>query len=175
MEAIPYLPVLFQEIVSNVDAALFSRPIDPFHVYFDYGIYTHVTEKIVAADQTTYPIVWLMMNFDEEIGRLPDSHYEAPALQLVIAMPTEKNWTMQERESNTFNPRLFPIYEELIKQISRTSRFGMPSIQKLAHRRTIRPYWGGGDANGPGAENLFKNYVDAIHIRNLRLTVKRKC
>lgn len=171
---LPYLPALLKEVVQRTSAVLSDAgQTTPFEVSFAYGLTSQVWKEL-ADDVHTLPMVWLVMGFDENIGRNPGDFYETP-VQLLIMSETEPEWTMAQRETQTLNRYLFPIYHELLKQISTTKAFGMPGREKMTHTRTIRPYWGGGEPNSPNKENLFKKFVDAIEIRNLQLKVRRRC
>lgn len=176
---IPYLPDLLKTIVARVNAEFAARaakedpPGTPIELFFDYGLVSQVTRS-VHANPDNFPLLWLVFNFDENITGNP-AEFLNTSIQLLIMTPTENTYSMDQRDTINFKPILFPIYQELLRQIRSAVEFGKPSETDLKHTRTIRPYWGGGDLGGTDTDNLFKKYVDAVHIRNLNLRVKREC
>lgn len=167
---IPYLPDIMKDVVTKVDAVLSNRVPDPFRVYFDHGIYSQVNRSVYE-NQENFPLVWLMMNYDEDRGR-DFSVYAEVSCNLVIVVPTDNSYTQKQRDDITIKPRLLPIYEEFIKQVSNSQKFSTPPINQIRHKMTVRPYWGGGDVNGADTDNLFKKHVDAIKISGLQLKIK---
>lgn len=172
-EVTPYLPDIMQGVVARVDAVMFARLVDPFHVFFDKGVYRQVAKKVYSEGAVKMPLVWFIMNFAENRGS-DFSVFGEVICDITIVMPTEDEYTQQQRDDISFKPRLIPIYEELMNQISKEKSFSAGFKNKIHHTRIIRPYWGGGNINGPGTANLFeKLFVDEIYIQNLRLKVKR--
>lgn len=175
-----YIPDVFAAVVARVSQTMEALPADPFKVFFDFGHYTEVTKNLTLKDQSPtqqdkrYPLVWLVMDFDEQMGANPADYARIPGVQIIIAVPTTIDYTMQERRDKNFIPTLYPIYAELIKQLAVAPEFGMPGELKLVHTKTDRPYWGGSDQLGNGTANLFNDFIDAIQIRNLSLNVKHK-
>jgi hypothetical protein len=170
----PYFPDLMRSVVDRVSEKFENLDEDPFLVLFDYGIMSQVGRDRMKRDDKDSPFIWLVMNFDEDMGKTGQG-YEIPDVNILICANTDNTWSMEERDENNFKPILLPIYEELMLQIRREKKFGMPGEAKTRHKRIIRPYWGGGDVNGADTGNLFKQKVDAIQIRNLKLTVSRSC
>lgn len=171
-DEIPYVPDIFKSVVKRVSDVLNDpKKDDPFKVAFDYGIYTDVCKNIDATNLQNYFLVWLVMPFDTVRGK-DYSVYGDIKCQLIIATPTDPNYTMQEKEIASFKPRLIPIYKELLEQINAEKLFSTMSVNQIKHQRKDWPYWGGGDVAGPGAKNLFKNYIDAIAVNDLSLKVK---
>lgn len=175
--SIIHVPDLFKSLAIKVDAALFARAVDPFHVYFDYGHYVEVTrhltikEGLPSQQDKMYPLIWLVMDFDENFGSIDDNYCDLPTLQIFIAMPSKPDISTDERMQLNFFPRLYPIYRELMNQIYLSGYFNVINPRNISHKRTLRPYWGGQDGNGNGTANLFNNFIDAIQIRNLTLQV----
>lgn len=172
-----HIPDLFQTIVGKVNAVFSTRVIDPFPVFFDYGHYVEVTRNLTQKDASIsqkdkkYPLIWLVMDFDEDFGSIDDGYCDLPALQILITVPTQPAITTPERVEKNFRPRLYPIYDELINQIFQSGLFQVINPENIKHRRTLRPYWGGQDSQGNGTANLFNDFIDAIQIRNLQLKV----
>lgn len=167
-----YIPDLISEVVDNTAAALGSP------VYYDFGHYAVVENNLVEKDgaptlkDKKYPLIWLVMDFEEQIGG--STNYADVALHFIIAMGTSDTYSMQDRRDISFLPVLYPIYGELLNQFGRSAAFGMPSIIKIQHTKIDRPYWGIQSGSGNGLKNMFSDYIDAIELRNVKLSVKRK-
>lgn len=170
------IPELFKEVAAKVHQALSTRATDQFPVYFDYGHYTEVTRNLTSKDGSIsqkgkkYPLIWLVMDFVEKVGDTTD-YCELPDLQLIIATVTTPAITTPQRIEKTFKPRLYPIYAELMNQIEQSGFFSVSDPEAIPHERILRPYWGGQDTYGNGQANLFNDFIDAIQIRKLKLTV----
>lgn len=167
----PYLPAILKRVVDRVNVKMSERALDPFQVFFKYGIYTQVSNEVYRMSEP-WPLFWLVMNFDETRGESLDIFAEV-LCTVIIAMPTDKDWTMEEREENTFFPRLIPAYEEFITQLAEEKQLSTGSRNQIKHARKLWPYWAGGDVNsGAEVDNLFKKQVDAIAINQLQLKIR---
>jgi len=163
-DQLPYLPDILKGVVERVNNNL------SFEVFFDYGLYQDVSKNIYkGGDQ--FPLVWLVMNFTETRGKRFDIYADVSA-QIIIGMPTEIEYSMQERVDINFKPRLLPIYRELLKQISKEKNLMVGSVNMIQHSKIDLPYWGGGE--NTGSENLWKKFIDAIQIKDLKLLIKHK-
>lgn len=172
-----HIPDLFKGIAAKVDEAMFARAENPFHVYFDYGHYVEVSKNLTSKDLSVsqknkkYPLIWLVMDFEENFNGLEDAFCELPALQVFIAVPSEADLSTEARMQKNFFPFLYPIYQSFLEQIALSGYFDVVDPADIIHRRILRPYWGGQDSNGNGTANLFNDMIDAIQIRNLNLKV----
>lgn len=173
---LPYLPDILKDVVARVDNVLSSRITDPFNVYFDYGLQNDVAnniyKKTTQAVPGTFPLVWLVMNFSEVRGKRIDK-FSDDSPSLIIAMPTKPEYTMQQRVDISFKPRLFPIYLEVLNQISVEATLSAPAPEMIEHTKIDLPYWGGGDTPATSTKNLFKNFIDAILIKDLKLSLEK--
>lgn len=170
-----YLPYILKNVVSAVSTKMMARSNDPFDVVFHYGLYQHVFKKVYEDKDRgidTYPLVWLVMPFDEEEGRNRGIQADA-SIDLIIAMPTEPKYTMEEREAFNFFPRIFPIYEELLNQLYKSRDLIVPSVDQMGRRKRILPYWGGDETGNNNTPNLSKHFVDAIQIKDLKLQIRQ--
>lgn len=148
-------------------------------VYFEAGHYADVTKRLQlkgdAIEETTrekYPLVWLVMDFEEKFGN-PDIYCELPNAQIIIANNTQMHYTQAERDALIFEPILYPIYSELLYQLKESSLFSISPL--YAHSKTDRPYWGGQES-GNSERNLFNDMIDAIQVRGLNIKVlKQDC
>lgn len=168
------IPELWRVIATKVDVKMFSRATDPFHVWFDYGRYIEITRRLtekqggITTVSKRFPLIWLVIPFDEEYGDT-DQVCELSNLQIIIADLTNKDSTTPARMADTFADRLFPIYEELIKQI-KLSGFFSEIGYNVPHKKINQPYWDGKE-NSQQQANMFNDYIDAIQLKNIRLTV----
>jgi hypothetical protein len=112
------------------------------------------------------------MDFEEQIGG--STNYADVALHFIIAVGTSDTYSMQDRRDISFLPVLYPIYAEFLNQFGCSAAFGMPSIIKIPHTKIDRPYWGIQSGLGNGSKNMFSDYIDAIELKNVKLSVKRK-
>lgn len=167
---LPYLPDIMQGVVERVDNTFFSRLVDPFHVFFDKGLYAQVGRN-VRDNPNDFPLIWLIMNFTEDRG----SDYGVFAditCDISISMPTKNEYSQQERDDMTFKPRLLLIYEQFIKEVSKEPMFVVHTEKRVKHTRVIRPYWGG-SVKTDGTKNLWDEiYADEVYIRNLKFKLK---
>lgn len=167
------IPTLWAAIAARVDARLFARTTDPFHVWFDYGRYIEITRRLTEKEGGTttasqkFPLIWLVIPFDEDYGKT-DQVCELTNLQIIIATTTKLDSTTPGRFADNFVPRLFPIYEELINQI-KISGFFSEIGYDVPHKKINQPYWDGKD--GAQQANMFNDVIDAIQLKNIRLTV----
>lgn len=173
-----YIPDIFDSVVSRVSSVFESRPVKPFKVFFDFGHYREVLRQLTWKDASItlkehkYPLVWLVMDFDEFIGESP-AFYAKTGLQFLILNSADSVWTMKERRDNNYLPVLYPVLAEFIKQVSSTVELGMIPEQKISFIKTDRPYWGL-DEGGNYSANLFNDFIDAIQIRNLKINIINK-
>jgi hypothetical protein len=174
VEGKPYIPHLLKDIVTTVSEKMQARTEDPFAVQFSYGLYQDVSKEVykkkVDGENDPYPLIWLVMHFEERKGRI--DVYAEVRLKLFIAMPTKADYSMTEREDQIFIPRLHPIYNELMKQLQKSKFFTTPSEPK--HTKIDRPYWGGTETGNGETKNMFSDFIDAIEIKDLELSVKHQ-
>lgn len=168
----PYLPDIMKAVVSRVDGVLNkSTNVDPFQVFFKYGTYEEVTKRIKECEDEEFPMVYLVMPYQERRGNDP-SIFADITTRMLIVMKTEAEFKQIERDTEVFKPRLIPVYEELLRQICLDKMFATVSENSIRHDRMLRPYSGMGAVNAPGAENLFELFVDWIDITNLHLRLR---
>lgn len=169
----PYLPEIMAGPVDRVNQAFSTRENDPFTVRFQSGIISQVATDLYQSPGawTNEVLVWLVMNYTEQIGKDP-SIYSSAIVTILIVAPTDVAFTQSQRDDQVFMPRLIPVYEQLIQELSR-ERWFQTKGSRPQHTRINRPFWGGnGEMNGASQPNLFKKCVDCIAIDNLQLRVK---
>lgn len=166
------IPALFQELATRVNTAL--SPGLP--VYFDYGRYIEVTRNLtsksaaIASKNNKYPLIWLVYPFTVQ-ETIAGVGVEILDMQIIIATITTAASTTPQRMEENFIPKLYPIYQELKKQIDNSGFFSDIDFDNV-HKRIDQPYWDGKD--GSSVANMFNDYIDAIQLKNIRLQVNEE-
>lgn len=171
----PYFPDIIQNCVSRINAAFSLRSQDPFQVFFEKGLLYQVRRSVYQAE-LNFPLVWLVFKYDET-GGIMGINSEV-SFEVIIAMPTDPDYTQQQREDISYKPRLLPIADQFLEELGRDRQFLTNGVKSIKYNQSILPYWGLGDVDGNNnVDNLFKNkYIDAISIVVNRLKVKSgKC
>lgn len=173
----PYLPDIINCIVGRMDEYFSTRAEDPFNVSFNAGIYSQVTrdlylEQTGVVNPQAKPLVWLVMPYVEQRAKVLGI-YSNVTCSIILAVTTKNQYTQSERRDLNFKPRLLPMYQQFMWEVSRERKLQNSLIQKTANTPIQRPYWGGGDSATSNTPNLFKGFVDAIEIRGLQLNLKR--
>jgi hypothetical protein len=170
----PYLPYILKEVVAKVSTTFSTRLTDPFSVFFDYGFTADVSKRIYKKDidnVDTYPLVWLVDNWATHRGDAGGNYGEV-TFQLVLAMPTDLNYTPDEKSTNIYLKRLIPVYDELVYRISKSSQyFSIQSLDRIKHTVEKIPYQGE-NIGGTNSKNLFGNFIDVLHISSMSLILK---
>lgn len=169
-----YIPDLVKEIVDKVNTVFATRDTNPFNVYYDFGHHQEVQKNLTIKEESIskpgkYPLVWLVTPFNEnhEIGN--SKVYCTCDLHFVIAFDTEPEYTMQERRDKVFLPILYPVCQELLRRIYRSSSFICQDIPK--HTKMDLQY---ARVNDKG-ENLFNDFVDVIDLKIQSIQVRSIC
>lgn len=170
---LPYLPDIIKEVVDAVSLKTQAFTTTPFSVSFKYGLMSQVGKELSKDGiDITEPLFWLIMNYEEARGKNANLYADVTC-DVLILMPTEAEYSMDQRKANTYN-KLIPAYSQFIEEICNNSSIADYLPDSVIHKRVDRPYWGGGDVNGANTNNLFKKNVDAIHIMGLKLGIKHK-
>lgn len=158
-----YIPKLFIPVVADTAKAC------GFGITYEWGHKTEVDGLLKTKDQKAkkkFPLIWMVMDFDETKGKNPDIYSEV-SLSFVFVVNTMPEYTERQRQSNTFEPILLPMYAQFLNAIGRSVSFRRPIATTIKHKMRLRPYW------GDGATNLFADYCDCIEVVNLALDVRR--
>ena len=117
-----------------------------------------------------FPVVMLFADVKKSSSTVRGGFFDVE-LEMIIAMSTEANYDTSKRIATNFVPILRPIHKELVRQIFKSGYFWVQSERQLL---SIAPgierlYWGKEGIQG-NTQNEFEDYIDAIHIKGLRLT-----
>lgn len=114
-----------------------------------------------------YPIVALFQPFDEIKGGRPDLD-GIDKVRIIIGRQSQPEWLTDYRYEVNFDPVLYPIYDELIKQLSYASATASQA-NKIPHIKVDWPYWDNGQD-----ENPFNDWLDVIEIKEMKLNLRFK-
>jgi len=119
-----------------------------------------------------FPCIILFQDFTESMGTV-GPHYTRATLNIAIAHATRPDIIASERYTSSFKPILYPIYEAFIKQIALYNRFEVRyrDVRNVEHQKIDRLFWG---KNGTNTGNQGIDYLDAIEIQNLTITIKNQ-
>lgn len=179
-----YIVDLFDEIVSKVSAILTPslQALDSniTGVHYDYGHPKEIIESLMQKDKSNtfmfqkYPLVALFQDFPERITNTVGAPNEV-TLHLIIANSTKQTFKSNERYSRNFKPFLYPIYNELMKQISNSKHILNYGADNIQHTKIDRLFWGKEGLYG-NEGNIFNDFLDIIEIRDLKFkTYLKNC
>lgn len=168
----------FGDVVRAVSSALTPslQNVDPLitGVHYEYGHYTDIQERLIAYSKTAskkqdrYPLIAVFE--DDRVVHQRKGVYGVTGMKVLILALSNPNYTREQREETTFKPILFPIYEELLKQIWMSGHFMVYSPDQIRHTQINRPHWG--DPSLYSNESyLFGDVLDGIELSNLELTI----
>lgn len=115
-----------------------------------------------------YPLVAVFQPFNEGKGQQVGVN-GVDNLRIIIAMGTVADALTPARYTNNFYPILYPIYEELLRQINFDTRIITQSESLIQHTKVDWPYWDDGNDKNP-----FNDRLDVIELKNMKLNFKQK-
>lgn len=175
---------IFGDIVDNVSCKLTDRfkSLDPHitGVHYQHGHIIEIVDKLAQKDQSRthkykkYPLIALLQDFREVITRDANVYREVN-LNILIVKSTLEVYSAKDRYEKNFKPFLYPIYYELLKELSSSRYILNYSPNRISHTKIDRLFWGKQGAYGNTA-NIANDKLDAIEIQNLNLKFNReKC
>lgn len=110
-----------------------------------------------------YPLIALIQDIKETVNPVGRD----VTLNLFIITESHVAFSAAERQVKTFEPVLYPLHDLLIKHVKRCRYFA--GTNELTYDKT--------DVMGMyGAEsNAFNDFLDAIEISNLKLSINHSC
>lgn len=117
-----------------------------------------------------YPAIILFHDFPEDLGVSSDYYANVTLSKLVLVAETDPNLLSEERYNKTFRPVLYPMYGWFKIALSRHPAIIETAPENIQARKWDRLYWGTQTA---GKE--LQDYLDAIELQNLKLTIKQFC
>lgn len=162
---------LFGDIVERVSERYGS------HVAYQFGDWEYISNQLVVWGKSPekspmkYPIICLISPFEED-RREED---ERVSLWFIVLVNTRKGYTNEERETFSFEKVLRPIYRIFIDEVGKDARFATNYRGIVPHTYTENYRYGRVGVLGPDGKP-FRDFIDAIEIKNLDLTIKKtKC
>lgn len=143
------------------------------HIEFQFGDWDYISNvlQVMSTSVTTmgkrYPIVCLRSPYTELRG----GKTREVRLELLIAVNTLKDYTNEQRENTSFEEVLRPVYTLLMEEINRCEHVKAPYQGGVRHEY-IENYRYGRKGVEDGDGKPFRDFIDAIEIHNLSLTIK---
>lgn len=170
-----YFVDVFGEIVTAVRAAYdLTNGLEPYYIY---GHPREIANRLSLKNKSgtlkyqKYPLVALLQDFQESHGDTLVTDYSL-SFTVIIVVSTNKNYTSEERYTNTFKPILYPIYELLIKEIDLSEYLLTVDEGLVEHTKTDRLFWGAeGIYSNDGL--IFNDNLDAIEINFTNIQVSK--
>lgn len=162
-------------IVDIIGDVVESMRLDNETPYYLYG---HPTEVVNTLAEWTkapmmkdkkFPIVILFQDFEEDKGRNM-AHNSSVSLNLVICTSTKREYKSADRYENTFKPVLYPLYDLFMQKLATSGYFFDIVEGYVPHVKVDRVFWGKDGLYG-NTGNMFNDFIDAIEIKNLELTI----
>lgn len=117
-----------------------------------------------------FPLIMLL--HDIPVLRNSNVFHGDATLNIVIANTTQPAYNTPERYTHNFRPVLYPIYNELLRQLGKSTYF-VNALAKVDHTQIDRVYWGKTGLYG-NSGNTFNDYLDAIEMQGTKITVKQQ-
>lgn len=167
------IPGIFSDIASKVNTVFSERPSSPFKVFFEHGVYDAVNKVLGNRDQSpdmetklSFPLIWLVTPVSQKPVTEGDANCEIDAQVFILAEANDE-YTEDQQISESFIPYLRPIYKEFLKQIDLSCAFQVLCADAIVHDMKEWTY----QSTTDGKRHLFKNKINAIQIKGMRLLV----
>lgn len=162
---------MFAEIVGRVSEK-WGR-----NVSYLFGDWSYISNQLTVWGKSPktsplkFPIICLYSPFTEE----RDAEEARVSLEFILMVNTEKDYTNEDRELISFDRVLRPIYRLFMDEIRGDRRFASDYRGVVPHQYTENYRYGRVGVLGPDGKP-FRDFIDAIEIKNLELTIKKeKC
>ena len=145
-------------------------------LFYSYGHILEINNSFSSCSNTEdfrkqkYPVILLLQDFAEKMG-IDQTIETQVKLQILIIAESDKNYSAADRYAKVFKPVLYPIYETFIKILNKDGRLVTP-YSGVPHEKIDRPLLA--DAfveTTKGKAKFFNDFLDAIEIRNLQITI----
>lgn len=170
---------MFGAAVTKVEAKLLTylQQENPTTVQLHY-LYGHPLEIVKtltemenpqAYQYKKYPLVALFMDFQESKPRT-GRELLTVRLQVIIANQADPEIKAADRYTANFKRILYPIYEELCRQLVASPYF--QGANTPVHTKIDRPFWGKEGLYGNIA-HIGTDILDCVELKNLDLVIRR--
>lgn len=162
---------VLQEVVNTVaDANHLNR-----YINYQYGFVEELNETLTqfnldpAKADKLFPLVWVQTPYSLRRGE-GVFYGKTENLNIFVINACDINWKASERMANNYKPILYPIYRELMKQISyhpalASSGNGTADVDNITHRKIDYFYW------GENQNNYLAYPVDVLQIGSIILKI----
>lgn len=165
--------------VNRMFAEIVGRVSDKWgrNVSYLFGDWSYISNQLTVWGKSPktsplkFPIICLYSPFTEE----RDAEDARVSLEFILMVNTEKDYTNEDRELISFDKVLRPIYRLFMDEIRGDRRFASDYRGVVPHQYTENYRYGRVGVLGPDGKP-FRDFIDAIEIKNLELTIKKeKC
>lgn len=166
----PSLSSILSGVVADVSTALLSEI--GVSVKYKHNSFTALMDELIEDSNSTtrkndkYPLIALIQPYRAELGS--DSASPNVTFDLVIVTNTTPTKTADDREEESYNTYLRPIYAELISQLS-SNQF--VSYRGMMPKHRYMDIYHLGDERGNKNGYTFPDFVDAILIEGMELKI----
>lgn len=166
----PSLSSILSGVVADVSTALLSEI--GVSVKYKHNSFTALMNELIEDSNSTtrkndkYPLIALIQPYRAELGS--DSASPNVTFDLVIVTNTTPTKTADDREEESYNTYLRPIYAELISQLS-SNQF--VSYRGMMPKHRYMDIYHLGDERGNKNGYTFPDFVDAILIEGMELKI----
>lgn len=148
--------------------------------YFEYGHMVEIANTLTERDKASlvykfqkYPAIFLKLDTPSK-PNIRTGQFDYTNITLYLVNATEQTYKAADRLDNNFNPILYPLYEKLITALQRHEAVIPTSdLTNLEHDKYDRFFWGT-QLNKNSTNNILNDYLDAIEVTNLKLSIKQK-
>lgn len=166
-----YIVDIFRDVVAATSVSLLTtlQAVDSTitGIKYEYGHRADMNERIITYGKqgiNFMPMVCLFEDYKLHHGTV--GYTGITELTMIIIYYSKPDITRAQREANVFRPILYPIYNELLKQLMVSGMFSIYDVTKVQHDQINRPHWGDPDLY---KEYPLKGVFDGIEISNLQL------
>jgi len=152
---------------------------DEMKIKFMFGPVDEVIMKLSAMSKTPttntkrYPLLVLFTDVAEQRGQDVGTSATITIPSIIIAHVTLQSYTAEQRMEKVFKPVLLPLYEMFLSELEENTTTQVLSRNLIPHTKINRLAW--------GRTALFTerdagtDFIDAIEIQNLQLSLYYKC
>jgi hypothetical protein len=165
---------IFESVVEKVTAAYGSN------VRYMYGPVEEIEANLVNLTRAKglpnsnvedkYPLIALFQDFPEKRGDANGYYADVTIPIILIATLTDNKYKAPERYEHSFKPILYPIYKLFLQEMAKSGKIIGNDPDSFDHTKFDRLYYGRKTVG-----TALNDYVDAIEINNLRITVAQSC
>lgn len=129
-----------------------------------------VLSKSAHGTAMKYPLIALFCPIKE--NRNDPDYYSTARVNILIACPSRKDWTNEERLQTSFKCILRPIYRKLLELLTEDSRLDFGYETSIKHEYYENYSYGRYGAYTDSGDEVT-DPIDAINIRNLEIKINK--